>query len=67
MLLTWLGLVVNLWIGLTGRRWLINAFGAVPVGVFVVLALLASWLSSHARIPAALAAACLTSWRRPSC
>ncbi len=56
LLLTWLGLVVNLWIGLTGRRWLINAFGAVPVGVFVALALLASWLSSHAQVPAALAA-----------
>ncbi len=54
VLLTWLGLIANLWLGLTGRRWLSFVLVAVLFGVCLALVVTASWLSSHAAIPAAL-------------
>ncbi|HVS35565.1 MAG TPA: hypothetical protein VMS17_08285 [Gemmataceae bacterium] len=55
--LTWLLLVGNLWLGMTGRRWLVRAFGAFAFGVCMALVLLAHWLSPHPETVAALMAA----------
>ena len=54
MALTWLRLVANLWLGLTGRRWITGVFGGVVFGALVALALLVHWVSERPERLAAL-------------
>ncbi len=57
VLLTWLLLVANLWIGLMGRRWLNYAISTVVALVWIPLGLLAHWLAGRPDLLSALATA----------